>query len=267
VLEGALAHKDRWVRLDNRAGRRAAHERRPRRDAQRVQSRSEGVTHFFRSGSSRGARHSAVLRAEAFRCREKRGRLRLIASAEGADGSVTIHQDARIYAGLFDGAERAEHALQKGRRAMFTWRAAGSGERTVLEAGDALKTDAPRVVFENGRRARSPAVRLKYICRMSGKPHEKDSFGPIEVPADRLWGRRQSAAGASSAFLKSACRWPLIYALVQVKKAAARVRGARPAGKAQGRGNPARRRGGPRRPARRRVSSRRVATARAPEQT
>src|SRR3954469_20492011 len=37
---------------------------------------------------------------------EKRGRLRLIASADGADGSVKIHQRARLYVGLFHGAER-----------------------------------------------------------------------------------------------------------------------------------------------------------------
>jgi redox-sensitive bicupin YhaK (pirin superfamily) len=39
---------------------------------------------------------------------EKRGRLRLVVSGDGAEGSVTVHQDARIYAGLFDGAENAQ---------------------------------------------------------------------------------------------------------------------------------------------------------------
>src|SRR5467141_2064604 len=38
---------------------------------------------------------------------EKRGRLRLIASPDRADGSVLIHQDARVYAGLFNGTEQA----------------------------------------------------------------------------------------------------------------------------------------------------------------
>ena len=47
----------------------------------------------------------------------KRGRLRLVASPDGAEGSVTIHQDARLYAALFDGAERAGHALAPGRKA------------------------------------------------------------------------------------------------------------------------------------------------------
>src|SRR5262245_33557351 len=40
-----------------------------------------------------------------FDASEKRGKLRLIVSGDGAEGSVTIHQDARIHAGLFDGAE------------------------------------------------------------------------------------------------------------------------------------------------------------------
>ena len=42
---------------------------------------------------------------------QRRGRLRLIASADGAQDSVRIHQDARVFAGLFDGAERATHEL------------------------------------------------------------------------------------------------------------------------------------------------------------
>ena len=48
---------------------------------------------------------------------DKRGRLRLIASPDGAEGSVLIHQDARVYSGLFDGDESAVLALAPGRRA------------------------------------------------------------------------------------------------------------------------------------------------------
>jgi redox-sensitive bicupin YhaK (pirin superfamily) len=47
---------------------------------------------------------------------EKRGRLRLIAAPNGDDGSLRIHQDARVYAGLFDGPERAELTVGAGRR-------------------------------------------------------------------------------------------------------------------------------------------------------
>ncbi len=68
----------------------------------------------------------------------KRGRLALIASEDGRDGSVRIHQDARIHAGLFDGDERAELAIGD-RRRVWVHVARGAlqvnGERLV--AGDA----------------------------------------------------------------------------------------------------------------------------------
>jgi redox-sensitive bicupin YhaK (pirin superfamily) len=48
---------------------------------------------------------------------DKRARLRLVASGDGAEGSVTIHQDARVYAALLDGDDRVTHALAPGRRA------------------------------------------------------------------------------------------------------------------------------------------------------
>jgi redox-sensitive bicupin YhaK (pirin superfamily) len=70
---------------------------------------------------------------------EKRGALRLVASPDGAQGSVTIHADAKLYAGLFDGGERAELALDPDRKA-YVHLVRGSlevnGER--LNAGDAL---------------------------------------------------------------------------------------------------------------------------------
>jgi quercetin 2,3-dioxygenase len=48
---------------------------------------------------------------------EKRGRLRLVASPDGADGSVTIHQDARVYATLLGPGQQAVHTLAAGRHA------------------------------------------------------------------------------------------------------------------------------------------------------
>src|SRR5690349_9697806 len=50
-----------------------------------------------------------------FPAEEKRGRLRLIASPDRADGSVLIHQDARVYAGLFNDNEEATLDIAKGR--------------------------------------------------------------------------------------------------------------------------------------------------------
>ena len=71
---------------------------------------------------------------------QKRGRLRLIASPDGTDGSVVIRQDARLHAGLFDAAERATLAVAPGRRIyvhVARGRITANGE--VLHAGDALK--------------------------------------------------------------------------------------------------------------------------------
>lgn len=71
---------------------------------------------------------------------EKRGRLQLILSPDGRDGSLQIHQDARVYAGLFDGDEAAQLELAAGRA---TYVHLARGRLTVngqaLEAGDGLK--------------------------------------------------------------------------------------------------------------------------------
>ena len=51
-----------------------------------------------------------------FSVEEKRGKLRLVASNDGAHGSVTIHADAKIYAGLLDGQEKAALTLNPVRK-------------------------------------------------------------------------------------------------------------------------------------------------------
>jgi redox-sensitive bicupin YhaK (pirin superfamily) len=71
---------------------------------------------------------------------EKRGRLRLIVSPDRADGSLLIHQDARIYAGLFTGSEGAVFEAAPGRRVyLHVARGALTANGTALEAGDALR--------------------------------------------------------------------------------------------------------------------------------
>ena len=79
-----------------------------------------------------------------FAAADKRGRLRLIASHDGEDGSVVIHQDVRLYAGLFDGAERADFPVSAGRR---TWLQVARGtiavDGTRLQAGDGAGTAGP----------------------------------------------------------------------------------------------------------------------------
>ena len=54
---------------------------------------------------------------KAFSAAEKRGRLRLLASPDGADGSVTLHQDARLYGALLAPGQEAAHALAPDRHA------------------------------------------------------------------------------------------------------------------------------------------------------
>jgi redox-sensitive bicupin YhaK (pirin superfamily) len=81
---------------------------------------------------------------------EKRGRLRLIASPDGADGSVTIHQDARVYAALVDGEEAVTHRLAHGRRAylhvvrgsvVVNGASLGAGDAAKIEGGAAIRVD------------------------------------------------------------------------------------------------------------------------------
>ncbi|WP_079435765.1 pirin family protein [Zoogloea sp. LCSB751] len=86
---------------------------------------------------------------------EKRGRLRLVASPDGADGSVLIHADARLYAGLLDGAEAATLTLDPARKAyVFLIRGALSVNGQRLEAGDAaLLANEDVVALTAGRDA------------------------------------------------------------------------------------------------------------------
>ena len=86
---------------------------------------------------------------------EKRGRLRLIISPDGADGSLRIQQDTRIHAGLFTGAERAELPLAPNRYAyvhVIRGRVALNG--TPLNDGDGVRVrNEPRLVFSDGHHA------------------------------------------------------------------------------------------------------------------
>jgi len=149
VLEGELAHQDS---LGNGSPIRPG-------EVQRM-SAGRGVTHSeFNHSRDRPVHFLQIwiqpnvlglppsYEQKAFPAEEKRGRLRLIASPDGRDGSVTIHQDARVYAGLFDGTEQAIYALTPGRRG-YVHVARGvitvNGER--LSAGDAVKlTDEAQV--------------------------------------------------------------------------------------------------------------------------
>ena len=85
----------------------------------------------------------------------KRGRLALVASSDGRDGSVTIHADATIRAGLFDGDERAELTLDP-KRVAYAHLARGQVDVNgrTLHVGDALRLDGEsRLLIEHGRGA------------------------------------------------------------------------------------------------------------------
>ncbi|MFD2756566.1 pirin family protein [Comamonas terrae] len=75
---------------------------------------------------------------KAFPAAEKRGHLRLVASPDGAEGSVSINADARLFAGLFDGGESFDMALPAGRKTyvhLVRGKLTVNGQR--LTAGDA----------------------------------------------------------------------------------------------------------------------------------
>jgi quercetin 2,3-dioxygenase len=81
----------------------------------------------------------------------RRGKLTLVASPDGKDGSVLIHQDAKLYAGLFDGAERASYTANPG-RSLYLHLAQGSLQvnDTSLSAGDAIMLDSPATLEIHG---------------------------------------------------------------------------------------------------------------------
>jgi redox-sensitive bicupin YhaK (pirin superfamily) len=86
---------------------------------------------------------------------DKRGRLRLVVSNDGREGSVRMTADAAMYVGLFDGAEQATHKVAAGRRVyVHVARGAVSANGHSLAAGDAaMFTDESQVQVGAGREA------------------------------------------------------------------------------------------------------------------
>jgi redox-sensitive bicupin YhaK (pirin superfamily) len=153
VLEGALAHRDSMGNGSTivpgdvqrmSAGRGVQHSE--------FNHERSAVTHFLQIWIEPAVRGIAPgYEQKRFPDAEKRGRLRLIASPGGAEDSVTIHQDARVYAGLFDRDEVFRHPVGRGRRAyVHVARGRISVNGQALEAGDALKTDAAEIALERG---------------------------------------------------------------------------------------------------------------------
>ena len=156
VLEGSLGHRDSMGNGSTIAPG----------DVQRM-SAGRGVRHSEFNHDKSGVTHFLQIWIEPdvtgiepsyeqkrFGPEDKRGRLRLIASPDGAEGSVRLHQDARMFAGLFDGAERAEYALPRGRLGyVHLARGEASVNGHALAAGDALKTGPGALVIERGASA------------------------------------------------------------------------------------------------------------------
>jgi hypothetical protein len=141
VLSGELAHKDSMGNIKGI----------PPGDVQRM-SAGTGVqhsefnhavgqtTHFLQiwiEPNVRGIPPS--YEQKAFAEAEKRGALRLVASPDGAQGSVKIHADAALYAGLLNGTESATLALNPARKTyVHLVRGALSANGQALSGGDAL---------------------------------------------------------------------------------------------------------------------------------
>ena len=157
VLAGELAHKDS---MGNGSTIRPG-------DVQRM-SAGTGVRHSEFNPSREQAVHFLQIwiqpssqgiepsyEEKRFTSAEKRGRLRLLASPDRADGSVLIHQDARLYAGLFDGEEEASLVVDAGRRLyVHVARGAVTANGIALAAGDALKvTEESQLRLSEGRDA------------------------------------------------------------------------------------------------------------------
>ncbi|WP_019140013.1 pirin family protein [Noviherbaspirillum massiliense] len=157
VLDGELAHKDSMgngsvIRPGDvqrmSAGRGVMHS-----EFNHAQDRTTHFLQIWIEPNVRGIEPG--YEEKHFSETEKRGRLRLIASPDGQDGSVTIHQDAKLYAGLFDGEETARVAPAPGRRVyVHVARGEIAVNGIVLKAGDALKAaDEQSIELSQGREA------------------------------------------------------------------------------------------------------------------
>jgi len=145
VLDGALEHKD------SMGTGSVLHYG----DVQRM-SAGSGVRHSEFNGSKTEPVHFLQIwiqpnekgiapsyEEKHFTAEEKQGRLRLIASGDGREGSVLIHQDAALYAAILNGGDQLEHALQAGRLGyVHVIRGRVEVNGVALQGGDALKIGA-----------------------------------------------------------------------------------------------------------------------------
>ena len=157
VLDGELEHKDSMgTGSVIRPG-----------DVQRM-SAGTGVSHSEYNPSPKNGVHFLQIWIEPgelgikpsyeqkfFSPEDKRGKLRLLASPDGRGGSVTVHQDAQLYATLVDGDEKVTHALADDRKAyVHVARGSARVNGQPLGSGDALKIEgAAEIVIDQGDKA------------------------------------------------------------------------------------------------------------------
>jgi len=149
VLSGSLAHRDS---IGNAASIVPG-------EVQRM-SAGTGVQHSESNNNPAGATHFLQIwiipsqpggepgyEQKFFAAEEKRGRLRLIVSPDGREGSVRIGQDALMFAGLFEGDEAAEQRIAAGRLGyVHVVKGAVEVNGHALSAGDALLFEREELV-------------------------------------------------------------------------------------------------------------------------
>jgi quercetin 2,3-dioxygenase len=97
-----------------------------------------------------GQGHKPGYEQKTFPTAEKQGKLRLIASPDGKDGSVTIHQDAKLYVSLLAPGEEVKHALTPGR---YAWLQVAKGSvelngKKLTQGDGAAITDEPNLTVK-----------------------------------------------------------------------------------------------------------------------
>jgi redox-sensitive bicupin YhaK (pirin superfamily) len=157
VLAGALAHKDSMGHVKTI----------PPGDVQRM-SAGTGVQHSEFNHAPNETTHLLQIwiqpnvlgvapsyEQKTFDASEKLGNLRLVASSDGSQGSVKIHADARLYAGLFEAGQTASLGLEAGRKAyVHLVRGALTVNGVALQTGDAaMLADERSVTLAEGKKA------------------------------------------------------------------------------------------------------------------
>jgi quercetin 2,3-dioxygenase len=157
LLEGALEHKDSLgtgsiIRPGDgqrmTAGRGIRHS-----EGNPSQSEAAHLLQIWIQPERKGLEPS--YEQKSFPESEKRGKLRLIASPDGQDGSVSIHQDARLYVSLLNLGEQVTHELASGR---YAWLQVAKGAVELngkpLKQGDgAAVSDEPSLIIKGTENA------------------------------------------------------------------------------------------------------------------